>query len=151
MDVAVSVISWLFVLAAIGGLLIFFLRRLVFSQKFCVGCGRLTRHKIDYGVSPLLSYLMAFMTLGWRTMVQTYYKYKCEICGRVYEPEPATNQKEASSTGASFTRSVFGDWKGLESGSQDWRQLKFHQKLLLVAMIILGLALTVIYVTTKKG
>jgi hypothetical protein len=81
------VLSVLAVIAASIWVLI--VRRSLVAERFCLKCEGLTIHWRDYGVGAVLSPIMALLTLGWQSMTDQYYPFRCGVCGTAYQARAA--------------------------------------------------------------
>jgi hypothetical protein len=120
-------------------------RRSSQNERFCVKCEKFTLHQKDYGVGPIMSYIMAFLTLGMQTMTDQYYPFRCKVCGTAYRQKEAEKKFDEKTLGEiredSESQEVSLDqWTGT-GGVQKWDKLKANQRLFLVFAIGLGLAL----------
>jgi hypothetical protein len=135
-------LSVIAVIAALIGVLI--VRRSVVAERFCLKCERLTIHRRDYGVGSVLSHIMAWLTLGWHSMTDQYYPFRCGVCGTAYQERAAEAKAHELKLDIKPQDGALGNWAGT-GGVQQWAALKWHQKFLLVVMIGIGIALFVLY------
>jgi hypothetical protein len=136
------VLSATVVLAAFVGFLI--IRRSLVSERLCLKCEKVTTHRRDYGVGPVMSHVMACLTLGWQSMTDRYYPFRCCICGAAYQDRPAEAKAHELKLDIKSQDGALGNWAGT-GGVQRWDALKWHQKLLLIVLIGVGLAIFVLY------
>ena len=138
-------VIWILILSIIAVTAYVVLKRLIYLQRFCVSCRGVTKHIVDYGSGHVMSYLMAFMTLGWRTMIQSYYPVKCLICGQPYKAEAVEEyRKQAGLVPVGPPEPKARDWKGM-GGDRDWKELKLHQQIYIIVMISLGILVILFY------
>jgi len=126
---------------SIGALIV---RRSLVAERFCVKCERLTIHRRDYGVGPVMSYIMAWLTLGWQSMTNQYYPFRCGACGTAYQQKAAEEKFHEPRLHSDSEELPLEQWTGT-GGVQKWDNLKSDQKLFLIFMIGLGLAFFVLY------
>jgi hypothetical protein len=149
-EFVVHLAVWILILSTISIIGFVVLKKLIYLKRFCVSCQKVTKHIVDYGCGPIMSYLMAFMTLGWRTMIQQYYPVKCQICGQLYKTEAVEEyRKQAGLVSEGRAAPKASDWKGM-GGDRDWKELKLHQQIYLIVMICLGILLIILYLSYNK-
>lgn len=135
----------LLMLAAIAVVIgVVVLRSHMAADRLCVHCERVTPHRRDYGAGPVASYVTALFTLGQQSMTDQYYPFRCSICGLAHQGRVAEVKAHELKLDTTPQDGALGNWKGT-GGVQEWSALKWHQKLLLIAMIGIGLVLSVLY------
>jgi hypothetical protein len=140
----VHLVIWILIISITVVIGYVVLKNLIYLNRFCVSCRGVTKHIVDYGYGPVMSYLMAFMTLGWRTMTQQYYPVKCRICGQPYKAEAVEEYRKQAGLVPEGPPPKARDWKGM-GGDRDWKELKLHQQIYLMVMISLGLLVILFY------
>ena len=141
----VHLVVWILIISITMVIGYVVLKNLIYPNRFCVSCRGVTKHIVDYGYGPVISYLMVFMTLGWRTMTQQYYPVKCGICGQPYKSEAVEEYRNQAGLVPEGPPLKARDWKGM-GGDRDWKELKLHQQIYLVVMISLGLSAILFYI-----
>ncbi len=146
----VNLVLWILTLSIIVVIAYVFLTKLIYLKRYCISCQAVTRHIVDYGCGPVMSYLMAFMTLGWRTMIQQYYPVKCQSCGQSYKAEAVEEyRKRTGQVPDGPPAPKARDWKGM-GGDKDWKELRLHQQIYLLVMIGLGIFVILFYLFSNK-
>jgi len=136
------VLSVLALIAASIWILI--VHRSIVAERFCLKCEGVTIHRRDYGVGPVLSHIMAVLTLGGQSMTDQYYPFRCGVCGTAYQARAAEAKAHELKLDMKPQDGALGNWEAT-GGFQKWAALKWHQKFLLVVMIGVGLAIFVLY------
>ena len=121
--------------------LLFFLKKLVLINRYCEKCRGITPHVVDFGYGKRFSYLLTFVTLGWRTMIMQYYPLKCRICGHTFktlkEDTEYTSDKPRGWHDAS-------EWHAF-GGHKNWNQLRLSQRIFMGIMISAGVFIAIMY------
>ncbi len=143
MDREVLIVLSVFAVIA-ASIWVLLVHRSMAAERFCLKCEGVTIHKRDYGVGPVLSHIMALLTLGWQSMTDQYFPFRCGICGTAYQAQDAEAKAHELKLDMKPQDGALGNWEAT-GGVQKWAALKWHQKFLLVVMIGVGLALFVLY------
>lgn len=124
--------------------LVFFLGKLIFIKRYCEQCGQVTQHIVQYGYGRRFSYLMTFMTLGWRTIMMRYYPLECTICGHRFK----TLKKSDPSKEKPKRFYDASDWDAF-GGPKAWRELGLGQQIFMIIMISTGVFISIMYLFAK--
>ena len=143
MDRDVLIVLAVFAVIAIS-IEVLIVRRALVAERFCLKCEGVTIHRRDYGVGSVLSHFMVLLTLGWQSMTDQYYPFRCRVCGTAYQARAAEAKAHELKLDMKPQDGALGNWEAT-GGVQKWAALKWHQKFLLVVMIGVGLALFVLY------